>query len=92
MTAAMQQILEQRFAAGFERRIGELALFVERSDFDALALGFHSLAGIGGTYGHQDVTEVARDGEEFAARHDVGRIRAVIAELEHIRSGLTKAA
>ena len=91
MNAAMQ-MLQQRFAASFERRIGELTAFVDRNDFAALTLGFHSLAGIGGTYGHHDVTDVARDGEEFAAKHDIGRIRAAIAELEHIRSGLAKAA
>lgn len=86
------EMLQKRFAAGFERRIADLTGQAERGDFDALTLGFHSLAGIGGTYGHHDVTEVARDGEHFAEQHDLGRVRAAIAELEHIRHGLGRAA
>ena len=58
----------------FARRLGERIMVmhaslakIESGEADAyrfLSWQFHSLAGIGGTFGHHDLTEMALDGEE----------------------------
>ena len=73
--------LMQRFFARFDQRLIELTRLAHASDEDALALAFHSLAGIGGTYGFQEITIVARAAEQ--GRRDVWD---AIGELERIRN------
>lgn len=72
-TAVTFQHLQQRFIAGLDRRLAHLngclaALrdvhAVEKSiTVEEMMRGFHSLAGIGGTYGYPSITNVARRGE-----------------------------
>lgn len=68
------EILQERFVAGLDRRLEHLdgclaALSDERSSeeiratLDDMMRGFHSLAGIGGSYGFHRITGIARLGE-----------------------------
>jgi hypothetical protein len=53
--------LQQRFLSGLERRTADLAAMLYGSaDPQSLMRMFHSLAGIGGTYGYQRITDVSR--------------------------------
>ena len=67
-------MLQERFVTGLERRLLQLNenLTALRDGHDAAEIartademmrGFHSLAGIGGTYGFPRITEIARRGE-----------------------------
>lgn len=63
-------VLREHFRVRLRARMAEIRAIVERiaagqTPADALALQFHSLAGIGGTYGYPAVTELARRGEEL---------------------------
>lgn len=68
------QMLQERFVTGLERRVAQLddclntfrqcaGGAVSESILDAMMRGFHSLAGIGGTYGFDEITDLARRGE-----------------------------
>jgi chemotaxis protein histidine kinase CheA len=68
------QMLQERFLAGLARRVERLSgclgqLADSASDeaklaiIDEMTRGFHSLAGIGGTYGFHRITDIARIGE-----------------------------
>jgi len=85
-------LLAERFAAGFERRLCELARLADAADAEGLRLAFHSLAGIGGTYGRHDITELAREGEVHCAMRDLAGVRRVVAELLDRRDGWSTAA
>jgi chemotaxis protein histidine kinase CheA len=53
--------LQQRFLAGLERRVTDLTTTLNGSaDPDAVMRMFHSLVGIGGTYGFPRITEISR--------------------------------
>jgi len=60
--------LQRRFLDGVERRLADMATELDRSaDADALMRMFHSLTGIGGTYGFPRVSEISRGCEELCA-------------------------
>ena len=70
------RMLQQRFVSGLARRLAQLnvefATLGENeatwiATADAMMRGFHSLAGIGGTYGFPAITEIARCGEVACA-------------------------
>lgn len=68
--------LRQRFVAGLERRTRELGGLVEllsivQDDPETTShamRAFHSLAGIGGTYGYGEITAIARSAETTCVR------------------------
>lgn len=60
--------LRERFVSGLGRRIPDLielldSLEIDSTTVDPVMRAFHSLAGIGGTYGFPDVTTLARQAE-----------------------------
>jgi chemotaxis protein histidine kinase CheA len=68
------EMLHERFRSGLDRRLSQLnaCLLTLHSPMDPaakwrsleeLTRGFHSLAGIGGTYGFSAISEAARRGE-----------------------------
>lgn len=72
MNAELAARFRDRFFAALKLRITRLDLLVATSAsgvtaaLEELAMGFHSLSGIGGTYGYPRVTEIARAAEEEA--------------------------
>ncbi|HMC22080.1 MAG TPA: Hpt domain-containing protein [Thermoanaerobaculia bacterium] len=79
--------LQQRFVAGLERRLGDLIVLLDSTaEPEALSRMFHSLAGIGGTYGFPDITTLARQGEE-SCRQSVEELRPLLpTELNALRA------
>jgi Hpt domain len=62
-TSAPDRLLElqQRFLVGLEVRLTDLTTTLDgSSDPDLLMRMFHSLVGIGGTYGFPQITEISR--------------------------------
>jgi HPt (histidine-containing phosphotransfer) domain-containing protein len=54
------QQLQQRFLSALERRLADMtAMLHGNGDAEALMRTFHSLAGIGGTYGFPRITEIS---------------------------------
>jgi HPt (histidine-containing phosphotransfer) domain-containing protein len=78
-------LLEQHFIARYDGRLATLVRLLEVPDFDGLELALHSLAGIAGTYGFPQITDVAREGEEHCDRHDLPNLRRTIARLVRFR-------
>lgn len=56
-------VLRAKFTVSLHRRVAELQEMLDRDDLDAAERAFHSLAGIGGTYGFPEVTNLARMAE-----------------------------
>jgi HPt (histidine-containing phosphotransfer) domain-containing protein len=75
------EALRQKFLAGLVRRTDELDLLIAANDGEAIYRAFHSLAGIGGTYGYANVTALAREGEVHSRGGDVAELRRIVAEL-----------
>ena len=60
--------LQRRFLDKLERRLADMATELDRTaDADALMRMFHSLAGIGGTYGFPRVSEISHGCEQLCA-------------------------
>lgn len=60
--------LQRRFLDGVERRLADMSTELDRTaDTDALMRMFHSLAGIGGTYGFPRVSEISHTCETLCA-------------------------
>jgi len=56
--------LQERFVRALAQRCTDIAdLIDDGNDLERLMRGFHSLAGIAGTYGYDEVTEVSRECE-----------------------------
>ncbi len=89
---ALPEVLVQRFWARFDDRVRELERLARAGDVPALELAFHSIAGIGGTYGFPEITRVARDAEERCAASSIREVWRAIEELERIRDGWRGAA
>ena len=87
--------LHQRFTERLERRIGDLHSHLDRLSAEQderttehLMREFHSLAGIGGTYGYPEITELALQGESICnitletrgapTARDIGALRACV--------------
>jgi HPt (histidine-containing phosphotransfer) domain-containing protein len=75
--------------AHFEKRLAERVVLMEatlaevegsdaRNARTALERQFHSLAGIAGTYGYPDITDIAREGELRAALGSVTELRGIV--------------
>jgi HPt (histidine-containing phosphotransfer) domain-containing protein len=53
--------LQQRFLASLDRRLDEMTeLLSGTAEVEGLMRAFHSLAGIGGTYGFPQITDISR--------------------------------
>jgi HPt (histidine-containing phosphotransfer) domain-containing protein len=53
--------LQQRFLASLDRRLNEMTnLLSATAQVEALMRAFHSLAGIGGTYGFPRITDISQ--------------------------------
>jgi hypothetical protein len=66
--ASRLQELQQRFLSGLDVRLGNITATLEGfADPGSLRLMFHSLAGIGGTYGFPRITELSRFAETLCA-------------------------
>lgn len=76
--------LERRFRDGYTWRLQEMFQLLEQQDLETLSARFHSLAGIGGTYGHFDVTELARRGEEHCDASDLTSALQIVAALRRL--------
>jgi hypothetical protein len=87
-----REMLQQRFHAGFDRRLGEMLRLFELHDSEALSRQFHSLAGIGGTYGHPEVTDLARRGEALCEAGELGPALLVLDQLRRERASWVDAA
>lgn len=85
------EFLQQYFAISFGKRLAEMVRLAEAGDIDKLHLAFHSLAGVAGTYGYPEVSEIARHGERHAETGDLVRARRTIARLVQLRDGLRAA-
>ncbi|HEX9983288.1 MAG TPA: Hpt domain-containing protein [Thermoanaerobaculia bacterium] len=72
------EYLKTRFLSGLERRTMELYSLIDVGDEDGIYRAFHSLAGIGGTYGFHEVTRLAREGEEHSATGDRAAMRRIV--------------
>jgi len=59
--------LRERFIAGLPKRIAALSDAIERRAHEEVTRGFHSLAGIAGTYGLAAVAALSAEGEEACA-------------------------
>ena len=60
--------LQRRFLDKLEQRLADMTVELDRSaDAGTLMHMFHSLAGIGGTYGFPRVSEISRRCEELCA-------------------------
>ena len=58
--------LQRRFLDGLERRLADMAAALEGGAVpETLMPMFHSLAGIGGTYGFPQITEISRRCEQL---------------------------
>ena len=58
--------LQRRFLDGLERRLADISAALDSSgDPGALMPMFHSLAGIGGTYGFPQITDISRRCEQL---------------------------
>jgi hypothetical protein len=60
--------LRDRFLSGLERRVGRLNDLLAEERYQEAGLLFHSLAGIGGTYGFPAVTTLALEAERICGR------------------------
>jgi hypothetical protein len=68
-----------------EKRRGDVAKVLEaldRSDYDTIRTLGHQMAGTGGGYGFEPITEIGSALEESALTGDTSRIRASIKELD----------
>lgn len=89
--------LQARFVAGLERRARELGgllevLSVVRDDTETTTdamRAFHSLAGIGGTYGYGEITAIARSAETTCARALEEGTEIQPGELHHLFGAVT---
>lgn len=77
--------LQQHFTARYDVRLADLVRLIDVQDFDGLQLALHSLAGIAGTYGFPEITDVAREGEQQCERRDVMSLRRTTAKLAWFR-------
>lgn len=82
------EILRARFAPSFTRRLLDLHDVLDRADLVTAERAFHSLAGIGGTYGFPLVTTLARRAERHCqyargkkVQHLLDRLMAIATEL-----------
>lgn len=95
-------MLRARFLTGLERRVSALECGLEvltscesgesRAPLVAMMYGFHSLAGIGGSYGFREITELASVGEAACESLPVPLGPEDIEMLAHLLEALNAAA
>ncbi len=78
------EALRQKFLDGLVRRSDTIAALIGTGDADALYRAFHSLAGIGGTYGYPHVTALAREGETFSRTGNAAELWRIVGELRAV--------
>lgn len=78
------ELLRARFLSGFQRRIDELQQMLASNDLAGAERAFHSLAGIGGTYGFPEVTTVARRAERHCAKAKLQEARRAVESLTNM--------
>jgi HPt (histidine-containing phosphotransfer) domain-containing protein len=81
MLTLSAEALRTRFLSGFQRRVDELHILLASDDLRAAERAFHSLAGIGGTYGFPLVTTLARRAEHHCATAKRREVEQVVATL-----------
>jgi HPt (histidine-containing phosphotransfer) domain-containing protein len=74
--------LQERFRSGMERRLATIDEALVESRFEEIERMFHSIAGIGGTYGHPAVSEIASAAEELCG--EALRAGRVLSEIEMV--------
>lgn len=82
------EALRARFAISFAKRLADLHDVVHRGDLTAAERAFHSLAGIGGTYGFPMVTTLARRGEQHCAAARAPKVQRLLDRLMGISRSL----
>lgn len=89
--------LQREYLEEVPRAFAELRSLVEsfrqgRPVLRALELGFHRLAGSGGSYGYPEISEIARRAEQFAATEPgpehAGRLEEAVRQMEEVRERL----
>ena len=78
--------LQDRFRVSLDTRLRDIAVQLHGGrDREALSLAFHSLAGIGGTYGHPRITDISRKCEAICKREltkaDVEQLELMLRQL-----------
>ena len=86
------EILRAKFTVSLHRRVGELQEMLDRNDLDSAERAFHSLAGIGGTYGFPEVTNLARMAELLCPARGRAEIDEIFANLWEMAASLREAA
>ncbi|MEA2490692.1 MAG: Hpt domain [Acidobacteriota bacterium] len=82
------EILRAKFAVSFTRRLTDLHDILDRGDLIAAERGFHSLAGIGGTYGFPLVTTLARRAEQHCGSARQAKVQRLLDRLMAIATEL----
>ena len=83
--------LQKRFLAGLERRAADLTTMLNGSaDSESLMRMFHSLAGIGGTYGFPQITEISRFCEALCLNAMEEQRAITLGEKEHLSGAIVK--
>lgn len=86
------EVLRAKFTVSLYRRIHELQEMLDQNDLIAAERAFHSLAGIGGTYGFPEVTNLARIAELCCAAGGREEVDQIFASLWDIAASLREAA
>jgi chemotaxis protein histidine kinase CheA len=81
--------LQQRFLEGLQHRLTDLTqLLVGSADPDLLMRMFHSLAGIGGTYGFHGVTDMSRSCENLCLKATYEQRPLTAAEVHQLEEAI----
>lgn len=76
-------LLRQKFLGNVPSRVRNMRAALEGQGGEPLERQFHSLAGIGGTYGYHEITLLARAGEAACLVDDDRRTPEARTELLH---------
>jgi chemotaxis protein histidine kinase CheA len=93
VTAAPDFLLElrRRFLTGLERRSSDLTAMLRGSaDPESLMRMFHSLAGIGGTYGFHQVTDISRLSEALCQNAMAEQRAITVTEKQELADAIAK--
>jgi HPt (histidine-containing phosphotransfer) domain-containing protein len=83
--ADFREIVEQ-FIDRLKEQLAAMQTALEAGDFDELARLAHWLKGTGGSAGFPDLTELARELEQFALRNETENASRTILRLEQMAS------
>lgn len=85
-------VLRAKFTVSLHRRVTELQEMLDHDDLASAERAFHSLAGIGGTYGFPEVTNLARMAEHLCAAGGRTEVNEIFANLWEMAATLREAA